>query len=445
MPEKKDGRLLNNYFDGLEVSATHKIIFFIIMAAYYFEQMDNWNFGFIAPSLMKSWSLSMAQVSQITFAYFMAMTLGGLTGGIISDFIGRRKTFLGAIFLFSAASIANGFADSLSMFIITRSLTGFGIFCMMVTSQAYIAEMAPAATRGKWQGLTAAVGFCAAPIIGYLCLKIIPLAPEAWRYIFYFGAFGFIAFAVGLKYLKESPRWLVAQGKLAEAEKIVKEISGVDVDLSEAATKVEPRVKATEVLVGMFSRRYIRRTLVLLAMVIISTPAGFVVTNWTTTLLNQRGLGVTECLQASFILMIGVPVGLFISSLISDKGGRKIPLALLWSAAAVLSLVFGRVSGFVPIITIGFCLIACIMAGSFISFSYIAESYPTKMRNTATGTHNALGRFATSGFQLMIPVLFAQYHFAGVYSVVALMLIVPSVIIMIWGMRTGGKSLEEIS
>jgi putative MFS transporter len=438
-------KISNNYFDGLEVSTTHKIIFYIIMMAYFFEQMDNWNFGFIAPALMKSWSLTMAQVSQITFAYFMAMTLGGLTGGIVSDFIGRRKTFLGAIFLFSAASIANGFATSLSMFIVTRALTGFGVFCMMVTSQAYIAEMAPAATRGKWQGLTAAVGFCAAPIVGFLCLKIIPLHAEAWRYIFYFGAIGFVAFAVGLKYLHESPRWLVAQGRMPEAEKIVKQITGVNVDLSEAASKVVPREKVMDVLVGMFSPKYIKRTLVLLFFVLISTPAGFVVTNWTTTLLNQRGLNVAECLQASFILMIGVPVGLFISSLVSDKGGRKIPLAVLYALAAVLAIIFGRVNGFLPIVSVGFLLIACIMAGSFISFSYIAESYPTKMRNTATGTHNALGRFATSGFQLVIPVLFAQYKFAGVYTAVAIMLILPVAVVLIWGMRTGGKSLEEIS
>ena len=93
MTVNKEERLLNNYFDGLEVSTVHKILFFIIMMAYFFEQMDNWNFGFIAPALMKSWSLTMVDVSKITFAYFMAMTLGGLTGGIISDFIGRRKTF----------------------------------------------------------------------------------------------------------------------------------------------------------------------------------------------------------------------------------------------------------------------------------------------------------------------------------------------------------------
>ncbi|HWQ74162.1 MAG TPA: MFS transporter [Syntrophomonas sp.] len=445
MTVNKEERLLNNYFDGLEVSTVHKILFFIIMMAYFFEQMDNWNFGFIAPALMKSWSLTMVDVSKITFAYFMAMTLGGLTGGIISDFIGRRKTFLGAILIFTVFSIANGFVHTLPLFIFTRAMTGFGVFCMMVTSQAYIAEMAPADSRGKWQGLTAAIGFCAAPIIGFLCSIIIPMSPEAWRYIFYLGAFGFVAFFLGLKYLKESPRWLVSQGKVPEAEKVIKDITGVNVDLSEAAKVVVPRDSAMEVIVGMFSRKYIKRTLVLLCFVLLTTPASFAITNWTPTLLNQRGLDVAQCLQASFILMIGVPVGLFLSSVISDKGGRKIPLAIMAASTAVLAFIFGHVNGMVPIVTVGFLMIACAMAMGFISFSYIAESYPTKMRNTTTGIHNALGRFATSGFQLLIPILFVQYKFLGVYSTVAVLLLIPVAVVLIWGIRTGGKSLEEIS
>lgn len=445
MTVNKEERLLNNYFDGLEVSTVHKILFFIIMMAYFFEQMDNWNFGFIAPALMKSWSLTMVDVSKITFAYFMAMTLGGLTGGIISDFIGRRKTFLGAILIFTVFSIANGLVHTLPLFVFTRAMTGFGVFCMMVTSQAYIAEMAPADSRGKWQGLTAAIGFCAAPIIGFLCSIIIPMSPEAWRYIFFLGAFGFVAFFLGLKYLKESPRWLVSQGKVPEAEKVIKDITGVNVDLSEAAKVVVPRDSAMEVIVGMFSRKYIKRTLVLLCFVLLTTPASFAITNWTPTLLNQRGLDVAQCLQASFILMIGVPVGLFLSSAISDKGGRKIPLAIMAASTAVLAFIFGHVNGMVPIVTVGFLMIACAMAMGFISFSYIAESYPTKMRNTTTGIHNALGRFATSGFQLLIPILFAQYKFLGVYSTVAVLLLIPVAAVLIWGIRTGGKSLEEIS
>lgn len=435
---------VNNYFDGLQVTTLHKVLFFIIMLSYFFEQMDNWNFGFIAPALMKSWGISMAVVAKINFTYFIGMTLGGLTGGVISDFIGRRRTFLGAILLFSCASLVNGLTNDLTVFTISRALTGFGVFCLMVTSQAYIAEMSPAESRGKWQGLIAAVGFCAVPFIGALCRAIIPLSPQAYRYIFYLGGLGFFGFLLGIKFLKESPRWLVSQKRMPEAEKIVEEISGVKVDLSEAAKKLVPREKVLEVLYGMFTGKYIKRTLVLLFLNILSVPPTFVVTVWTPTLLTSRGLSVEDSLTASFILMIGVPVGCYIASLISDKGGRKIPLSIMCTLIGVFSLIFGQVSGFALIVTVGFALIACVMATGFITFSYIAESYPTKMRNTTTGFHNAMGRLATSGVQLLVPVVFSMYSFAGVYDMVTILCWLPVAVVMIWGMRTGGKSLEEI-
>ena len=231
-------KISNNYFDGLPVTGPHKAIFFIIMMAYFCEQMDNWNFDFIAPALMHSWGLTLKDIGTVNFWYFAAMTTGGFMGGVVSDFIGRRKTFLIAIVVFSLASVLNGFTNSFPVFVASRAMTGFGVFCLMVCSQAYIAEMAPAETRGKWQNLVAAVGFSAVPVIGILCRAIIPLAEEAWRYIFYFGGIGLIAFAIGLRYLKESPRWLVAHGRQAEAEQVVFELTGKHVDLSEAVGKV---------------------------------------------------------------------------------------------------------------------------------------------------------------------------------------------------------------
>jgi len=232
---------------------------------------------------------------------------------------------------------------------------------------------------------------------------------------------------------------------VAEAEQVVEAISGVKVDLQEAAAKVDLREKGLDTLIGMFTAKYIKRTLVLLTFILLTTPPTFVVVVWTPMLLNKRGLSIEDSLMASFILMIGVPVGCFIASLISDKGGRKIPLCTVTVVAAVSGLVFSQVTGFLPVVVVGFCLIACILCMSFISFSYIAESYPTRMRNTAVGIHNASGRFATSFMQLMVPVIFAQSGFVGVYGVVAAMLILPVIVVIIWGMRTSGKSLEEIS
>ena len=441
----KNSKIKNNYFDGLEVTGPYKMVFFIIMFAYFFEQMDNWNFAFIAPALMADWGITMADIGKINFAYFVAMTLGGLAGGVISDLIGRRKTFLASILIFSLASVANGFAPNLLIFTITRAMTGFGVFCLMVCSQVYIAEMTPSATRGKWQSLTASIGFIAAPFIGILCSVVIPLSPSAWRSIFLLGGIGIIGFFVGLKYLKESPRWLVAQGKVDEAEQVIEELTKVKVDLSEAVSKVEPKVKTMEVIVGLFSPKYIQRTFVILLFVILTVPASFVITTWTTTLLSQRGLSVDASLTASTLLMFGVPAGCYFASLIADKGGRKIPMAAMAITVAVLSVIFGKLEGFVPIVVCGFFMIGACMALNFITYSYIAENYPTRMRNTSTGIHNAAGRLATSVLQLYIPFVFTQYQFSGVYNMIAIMVCLPVAVLLLWGMKTGGKSLEEIS
>ncbi len=445
MSQNAAQKIPNNYFDGMPVTFLHKVVFFIIMMAYFCEQMDNWNFGFIAPALMHSWGLDMQDIGTVTFWYFIGMTSGGFVGGVISDLIGRRKTFLIAIATFSAASVLNGFTDSFPVFVFARAMTGFGVFCLMVCSQAYIAEMAPAESRGKWQNLVASVGFSAVPFIGVLCRAIIPLGEEAWRYIFYFGGIGIVAFVIGLRYLKESPRWLVAQGRQEEAEQIVYEISGRRIDLSSAAGKVEEKAPVMDVLTGMFRRQYIKRTLVLLAIVIFTNPATFTVTNWMATLLKAHGFTLEDSLMATTIISIGVPLGLFCSSFFSDRGGRKIPILLCLLVLAALAPILGNLQGYWSLVGLALFITAVIMGVSFMIFSYIAESYPTRMRNTATGFHNGLGRLSVAVAQPLIPLVYAAWSFDGVFYIFSLLCVIPAVVVALWGQRTGGKSLEDIA
>lgn len=439
-------RISNNYFDGLKVSGRHKVVFFIIMIAYFCEQMDNWNFGFIAPALMHNWGLTMKDLGHVTFWYFVAMTCGGPVGGVISDIIGRRKTFLIAITLFSTASIINGLTDSFPVFVASRALTGFGVFCLMVCSQAYIAEMAPAESRGKWQNTVAAVGFCAVPVIGMLCRAIIPLHEEAWRYIFYMGGFGYVALIIAWKYLDESPRWLVARGRVAEAEDVMRDITGQNIDLAAAAAKVPPRkAPLKDVLLSMCSKKYIKRTIVIFLLVVLTNPATFLVTNWTATLLKAHGFSLEDCLMATTLISIGVPVGCFVSGLFSDMGGRKIPIVCMLLFMAVLAPIFGNVSGYWLVVLIGGLLTAGVMGMGFTVFSYTAESYPTMSRNTATGFHAASGRLAVAFSQPLIPVVYAAYSFDGVFYIFTALCIAAALILGIWGARTGGKSLEDIA
>ena len=107
-------------------------------------------------------------------------------------------------------------------------------------------------------------------------------------------------------------------------------------------------------------------------------------------------------------------------------------------------LTFAFMDGLTGLTAAGFALSVFNLAINFILFSYTAESYPTKMHNTATGFHNGVARLSVSASQPLIPMIFGAYGFVGVFSAVGIFYLLPVIPLLIWGMRTGGKSLEDI-
>ena len=205
------------------------------------------------------------------------------------------------------------------------------------------------------------------------------------------------------------------------------------VDLSQVAAVAPQKGSIGQTLGGMFSLRYLRRTGLLGFYVLLTVPAVFVVFSWTPTMMTKRGFEVADALLGSFILMIGVPVGCALSGLVADKGGRKIPLSVLTIGVAVFAMAFALVRGFWPSVITGFLMNVFVMSSSFTSYPYMAESYPTQMRNTACGIHNAAGRFASSFMQVLVPVIFAMRGVSGVYMTVAALMVLPAIAILVFG------------
>lgn len=443
-------KVKNNYFDGLPVHSKQIVLYIIIVAAYFFEQVDNAILGYVAPAVMKTFGIGMAEFAPVQSVYFIGMMLGGLLGGIISDFVGRRRAFLGSILVFSIACILNGFTNNLTIFIVSRAITGLGIFSMMVVSVTYLAEISPAESRAKWQGLCAGFGFCAAPLVGVVATKVVPMGPETWRYIFYFGGFGLAAFMIGLFRLKESPRWLVQKGRVAEAEAIVESLTDVPVDLSEAQAALQKKdcgekIKITEILTGMFRGKYLRRTVVCAIIIMGANVPAFILMGWNPTLLQMNGLSETSSLLVTTIGAIGSPIGVFLSSYLGDKGGRKIPIGVLGLLYGAFLLIYVHVGNNPYLLAFMlFCIQIMGMCATFIIMPYLAESFPTQMRNTASGALNAFGRLCVSGAQLMVPLIYAATGFSGLGAFMAAFSIASAAAALGFGWRTGGRSLEAV-
>lgn len=359
--------------------------------------------------------------------------------------LGRKNAFQLGVLIFSGSSVVCGFADNIHLLTVARAMTGFGVMCVNMSAIPYLTEISPAEARGKWQNLTAAVGMIGVPVVGVLCRIVLPLSTDAWRWVFYAGGAGVLLFFGAHRVLLESPRWLMARDRRAEAESVVREISGVDVELSQVKLEkggVKPPL--SEMLLGLFSREYIRTSLVVILPFLILGPATYIFQNWTTTLFKSQGFSLEDSLTITLFMQLGIPVGLFAFSYLSELGGRKLPI--------VISLFFMGFSGLAitfcttlwEFCFVGFLIMGCIQGVVYTYLAYTSESFPTKIRNTGLAVLQAGCRITTSLSQLVIPGLYAAFGFSGIFNTFFLLCIIPAVFIALFAKRTAGRPLEEI-
>ena len=438
-------RIINNYFDGLAITPRHRLIYVVIMFAYFFEQFDNWNFGYVLPSIMQSMGLDMGHAGIITSWYFVGMMTGSIAGGILADMLGRRNALQLGVLIFSGSSVACGLADGFWLLTAARALTGFGIMCVNMSVIPYTTEISPAESRGKWQNLIAAAGLVGVPAVGVLCRILLPLHPEAWRWVFYAGGAGILLFLGAHRFIPESPRWLMARGRREEAEQVVREISGVDVDLSEV--KVEKggiRPSPAEMLLGLFSRDHVRTALVVISPFLLLGPASYLFQNWTTTLFKSQGFSLEDSLTITLFMQLGIPAGCFAFSFISEMGGRKIPLigSMICMGAAGLSFIWW--TEIWQYCAAGFLMMGCTNGMIYTYLAYASESFPSSIRSIGLAVLQAGTRIMTSLSSLVVPVLYGTFGFSGIISAFCALCVIPALFMAFIAKRTGGKPLEEI-
>jgi SP family galactose:H+ symporter-like MFS transporter len=356
-------------------------------------------------------SLSPTMEEIVVSSVLLGSLLGAAIGGVLADRLGRRKLLIITAIVFGCGAIGAALAPVTVWLIVARLVAGTAIGIASFVAPLYISEIAPVAIRGKLVSINQ-VALTSGIVISYL-IDYAFAGAQAWRWMFALAVVPAGAFGIGLIFIPDSPRWLIARGHTDRAQNVLKRIRNpdeVEGELSQIGKSVAQQKGSWSELLSPLLRSAM---IVGIGLAIAQQITGInTVIYYAPTILKFGGLSSapTAILASVGVGIVNVALTLVAMQLI-DRVGRR-PLLLVSLAGMALSLfVLGlafslhNLSGDLSWIAVGSLMI---YVGSFavglgpVFWLILSEIYPLGIRGRAM----SVGTIANWGANLLVALSF---------------------------------------
>lgn len=404
---------------------------------------------------LRGWAMSSALVGCL---------VGALLSGSWSDRYGRKKMLIVASALFVASAVGTGAVDSFFWFNVYRIVGGLGIGIASNVSPVYIAEVSPAAVRGKFVSinqLTIVLGILLAQLANWQIGAYFTSGSEtlsetsvewAWRWMFWAelvpaGLFFILSFLI-----PESPRWLAAVGRKENAGLILTRIAGKDyarqtlAELEQLTGQQEEKVHWRSLL-----QPNVRGVLLIgIVLAVFQQWCGInVIFNYAHEIFSAAGYAVSDVLMNIVVTGITNVIFTFVAIYTVDKWGRR---TLMFVGSAGLALIyfllgsgyFREVSGW-PMLLLVVLAIACYaMSLAPVVWVVLSEIFPVRIRGMAMALSTFFLWVASFLLTYTFPILNEAVGAAGIFWLYGGICLVGFLFIRAKLPETKGKTLEEL-
>ncbi|GAB4248254.1 MAG: sugar porter family MFS transporter [Candidatus Methylacidiphilales bacterium] len=401
---------------------------------------------------------------------------GAFLAGRVADRFGRRSTLFVAAVLFAISSFGSGIAASSFEFVVYRVLGGLAVGAASVIVPAYIAEIAPAMYRGRLaslQQLAIVLGLFSAFFVNYLIAKAAGGASEsfwfgfqAWQWMFWVELVPVFLFFLGLFLIPESPRFLVAAGRLAQAENILARTAhAADADAKVREIQATLTADHRPGLIDLLdpSNGQVRRIVwVGLLIAALQQLVGInVVFYYGEVLWRAAGFTESDALKINVIGgFINVSATILAMTLI-DRWGRK-PLLLLGSAGMATTLgtlaflfatasvdpsgtlALGPFTGPAALVAANTYIIFFGISWGPVMWVMLGEMFPNQCRGAALAVAGLSQWGANFLVTMTFPMLLAGIGLGGAYGIYAAFAAASFFIVLAIINETRGKTLEAM-
>ncbi|GGX76394.1 sugar porter family MFS transporter [Streptomyces minutiscleroticus] len=416
------------------------------------------------------YDIGSAALAQVVAIALIGSAIGAATAGRIADRIGRIRCMQISAVLFTVSAVGSALPFALWDLAFWRIVGGFAIGMASVIGPAYIAEVAPAAYRGRlgsFQQAAIVIGIAVSQLVNWGILNAADgdqrgklMGLEAWQVMLGVMVipailYGLLSFAI-----PESPRFLISVGRKERAREVLAEVEG-DIDLDARVTEIETAMhrEHKSSFKDLMGGTFFFRPIVWIG-IGLSVFQQFVGINvafyYSSTLWQSVGVDPTDSFLYSFTTSIINIVGTVIAMIFVDRIGRK-PLAIIGSVGMVIGLAleawafsYDLVDGKLPAAQGWIALIAAHVFVLFFALSWgvvvwvmLGEMFPNRLRAAALGVAASAQWIANWAITASFPSL-ADWNLSVTYVIYTVFAALSIPFVLKFVKETKGKALEEM-
>jgi len=431
--------------DRLPFSGWHRRFFALCFLGVMFDACDFALFGMALPPVAKEFGLNQAQAGLLATVGLVGAFLGALFWGTISDYIGRRTSFAATIGIFSVFTGLVAVSWNVASLSVFRFVSNFGLGGEVPVALTLAAEYSPSRIRGRMTGSMMAAFPLGLALAAALAYFVIPT--YGWRAVFLIGVAPALLLFVVRMVMPESVRYLISRGRIEEAERTVAMIESKAARTAPlapvapvSAGEEERGVTVLELLTPERRRRTLLLWLVSFCFLWASNGIIFMLPQ----ILVQRGFPLSQIFIFLFVQAIAAFVGYTACGFLIDRFGRRPVLFLYYFVGAFCHLWFAEATGiwiYFAIAAVGWVNPGVYGANGV----YVSELYPTHLRATAVGWFFGIGRIGSFMAPAVVGLMLHNGYGAYVLHTFALTFLIASFALLLVGIETKGRVLEQIT
>ncbi|MEG3177257.1 sugar porter family MFS transporter [Sphingomonas sp. RB3P16] len=415
------------------------------------------SFHITAPT-SQAWAVSCALIGCL---------IGAMGSGALSERFGRKPALVVAAVIFAVSSLGTALTGSFGGFVAWRVIGGVAIGMASGLSPLYIAEIAPAGSRGRLvclNQIAVVLGILGAQIVNLLIAH--PVAAGAtlpeiaqswngqygWRWMFAAAAVPAVAFTLGCFLIPESPRWLAKRGRWEASERVLMRFGGADY----ARESIADIRRALDAAPGQSLRAVLRqvrfrRVIVTgIGLAVLQQWCGInVIFNYAQEIFASAGYAVSDTLLNIVITGVVNCVATLLALVTIERWGRRRLLLIGCAGLAAIYTLLGAsyllgLQGW-PLLLLVVAAIACYgMTLAPVTWVALSEIFPGEARGASMAVATSALWSACFLLTYSFPVLNAVAGTGRTFWLYAVICVVGFVFIYARLPETRGRSLEEI-